>query len=441
MSEHTDTDTGSGAPTRRDYLTYGGAVVGGGLLAGCAGSGSDAPPAGADSTDTIEGTASTDGKATETGDSSYAASIEPVGEVTFDSVPDEWVVHSFSMDMGIVCGTTDGIVETVGGAGGFDLTFYRMLPDVDVPDITGMGGLRGQERALNKEYIYEVDPDVIGIDPNWLIAYSSGEAKDIEEVIDNVAPFCGSYNRRLRGDSWPNWPNGEYQYYDLHELAEYWGQVFDEPERAGAMSEFNRSMVERVQSRIPDTDTEMGLIWAGSPYGGWEGGDFQIYNPISPVEEVYGKKQYRDLRIDDAFEGIYDGQSAVITDAEAVLEADPDVIILHFGLIFNQMSASSLYDGVDAEDTSVVEYALEQYRTDPVLSELTAVRNDEIYLGTPTSSGPIMNTFNTEILAKQLYPDTFGEWPGFNDDNTYDLPEEERLFDRQRVADICNGEL
>jgi iron complex transport system substrate-binding protein len=43
------------------------------------------------------------------------------------------------------------------------------------------------------------------------------------------------------------------------------------------------------------------------------------------------------------------------------------------------------------------------------------------------------------VVAKQLYPDIFGEWPGFNDDGTYDIPEEEQLFDRQRVADIANG--
>ena len=35
-----DTDT-TGAPTRRDYVKYGGAVVGGALVAGCTGDQSD----------------------------------------------------------------------------------------------------------------------------------------------------------------------------------------------------------------------------------------------------------------------------------------------------------------------------------------------------------------------------------------------------------------
>jgi len=37
MSDN-DIDT-TGAPTRRDYVKYGGTVIGGGLLAGCAGQG------------------------------------------------------------------------------------------------------------------------------------------------------------------------------------------------------------------------------------------------------------------------------------------------------------------------------------------------------------------------------------------------------------------
>jgi hypothetical protein len=42
--------------------------------------------------------------------------------------------------------------------------------------------------------------------------------------------------------------------------------------------------------------------------------------------------------------------------------------------------------------------------------------------------------------AKQLYPDRFGEWPRYEDGDPYPtIPEDERLFDRQRVADIAAG--
>ncbi|GGN22820.1 hypothetical protein [Halarchaeum nitratireducens] len=51
--------------------------------------------------------------------------------------------------------------------------------------------------------------------------------------------------------------------------------------------------------------------------------------------------------------------------------------------------------------------------------------------------GPIVDLFSAEATAKQLYPEEFGEWPGSIDE----VPEDERLFDRQRVADVVNGEL
>ena len=53
--------------TRRAFAKYGGTVALGGLLAGCAGGGAESDPSGSDG-----------------GDESYAASISPTGEVTFE---------------------------------------------------------------------------------------------------------------------------------------------------------------------------------------------------------------------------------------------------------------------------------------------------------------------------------------------------------------------
>jgi hypothetical protein len=45
------------------------------------------------------------------------------------------------------------------------------------------------------------------------------------------------------------------------------------------------------------------------------------------------------------------------------------------------------------------------------------------------------------MTAKQLYPGRFGEWPGYENGEPYpEIPEAERLFDRQRVADVVRGE-
>ncbi|MDS0293670.1 hypothetical protein [Halogeometricum luteum] len=44
------------------------------------------------------------------------------------------------------------------------------------------------------------------------------------------------------------------------------------------------------------------------------------------------------------------------------------------------------------------------------------------------------------MTAKQVYPDRFGEWPGFEEQRVLpEIPEAERLFDRGRVAEIING--
>jgi hypothetical protein len=53
-----------------------------------------------------------------------------------------------------------------------------------------------------------------------------------------------------------------------------------------------------------------------------------------------------------------------------------------------------------------------------------------------------MNLFQLEMTAKQLYPERFGEWPDYEHGDPYpEIPAEERLFDRQRVADIVTGEV
>lgn len=107
MSNGTDDTEES---TRRDFVAYGGAVVGGGLLAGCTGS---SDPDGGDSGD-AEGTetetpadeeTTTDevteteetaaGERTETGEpTAYEACIEPVGCLTFEEAPETYAVYN-----------------------------------------------------------------------------------------------------------------------------------------------------------------------------------------------------------------------------------------------------------------------------------------------------------------------------------------------------------
>lgn len=75
----------------------------------------------------------------------------------------------------------------------------------------------------------------------------------------------------------------------------------------------------------------------------------------------------------------------------------------------------------------------------PVGSQLSAVQNERVYAQAARYQGPILNLFQLEMTAKQLYPDAFGEWPTYTERPYLEIPGEERLFDRERVASAING--
>jgi hypothetical protein len=109
-----------------------------------------------------------------------------------------------------------------------------------------------------------------------------------------------------------------------------------------------------------------------------------------------------------------------------MLEADPDVILHIFAV-------TPWYDWSTIPET---------LREDPLGRELTAVQNDRLYASGTSFQGPLTNLLQLEMTAKQLYPEQFGEWPGYEEGASYpELPEEEQLFDHQRVTDIVAGDV
>lgn len=88
--------------------------------------------------------------------------------------------------------------------------------------------------------------------------------------------------------------------------------------------------------------------------------------------------------------------------------------------------------------SDVSAYGLTQnLRDDPVASQLSAVQNDRVYVQGTRWQGPLMNLFQLEMTAKQVYPEQFGAWPAYENGDTYpEFDESERLFDHQRVAEI-----
>jgi iron complex transport system substrate-binding protein len=386
MSDETATST------RRETLKYGGAVAAGMGLAGC----SDL--------------AGQSDSQTPTGTGSYTVEMAPMGEVQFDSVPENWVSFlSTYGDMGIALGKADGLrglwdPETMPTA------FYDALPDVDVSfeDVSPISG--GGE--FDKEIFYELDADLHLLDPNWLgvLADDWGD-DDIEEITTGVAPFLGNYIRR-RGDDWH-----DYQYYSLYEAFEIVADAFDERARYEALASVHDDMQATIEETLPPSEDRpsVGLVSVNSNF---EEATFYVY----PVQDGNNHKQYRDIEMRGAFDDHVEGSYGQF-DYEQLLEVDPDAIVFQYG--FSHVS------------TEEFESRLETMREDSVGSQLSAVQNDRLYRGGSAYQGPVVNLFQTEAAARQFYPEAFGEWNGIETLQEDSLT----LFDRQRVADIINGDV
>lgn len=388
-------------PSRRDVLKYGGAVAGGGLLAGCAG------PENGDSDGTPAGT--TTETVTPTEVDSYSVTMAPMGEVTFDSVPEDWMAYfSTYGDMAIALGQLDGLQGLI-FTENWPLDFFDYLPGVDVSfeDVPQLMG----ESGIDKESFYEIGSDVHLMDPNFIsLLDDSWEEDDFEEVSTNIGPIVGNSIRR-RNEDWH-----DYEYYSLYDAFEKIAGVFRERQRYEALKEVHDSLISDIESELPPAEERptVGLLSVNSDF---EKGAFYAY----PVHDGNGHKQYRDLGMRGAFDDAIDGSYAE-WDYEQLLEIDPDALLFQYG--FSHVSTEEFERRMDA------------MRDDSVGKKLSAVQNDRLYRGGTSYQGPLINLFQTEAAAKQFYPDTFGEWNGLDTLENEDA----RLFDHQRVADIINGE-
>jgi len=403
-----------GAPTRRSYLKYGGAVVGGGLFAGCAGDSDGGPASDTAATETPAGGTATRTTAEDTG---YSVTMSPVDEVEFESVPetavtfdDVWIDHLVSLGQG------DKLVAKA-RPGQYFTDYYEQLPGVSF-DGEGLDAIWGGEE-IDKEVLYEADADVHHIDPIRSMEHLGFDEADVEEVNSNIAPFFA--NRFSRSHNAPESAT-DYQYYSLWELNGKFAQVYRVQDRTAAYKQVHDEMVAEIQGRLPPEDERptVGLVvfWASD----------EKWYPYRIDADGYGRSQYRPLGVNDAFDDsdkTYNAHYSASYDHEAMLEIDPDVLIQNFGITYPD-------SGEDSMEQSVYD-VLED---DPVAQELTAVKNDRFYPGGSPFQGPIFSLFQTEIAAKQIYPDEFGEFRGVGE-----TPEEERLFDRQRVADIVNEDI
>lgn len=385
-----------GVSTRRDCLTYGTALVGGGLLAGCSGGGGS-----------TSASTATDGTTSGT-DESYTVEMAPTGPVTFDAVPETWVPYGGDYaDMGVALGHGDGLVR-LGNASEYHTDAYDELSGV------GVDGAVLERKSLidaemSKELFYEMDADVHVIDTGMLKNWFDWSDDDVAEISEKVAPFLGNMIFR-RSDVWH-----DYRYYTLYQAFEKMAQLFDERERFEAMKSLHDEFIAGLQSRLPPAAERPNVFLT------YESTDQpETFSPYRLNDKGTSKKQWNDLGVSDALAGT--GVENLSTenrgelDYENLLEVDPDVLLVR-----------GHEDKSAAEFRDVVLGYMEEH---PVGSELTAVRNGRVYRGGYLRQGPIQNLFLTERAAKQLYPDEFG-----------DVTSDEQLFDRERVADIVKGDL
>lgn len=388
-------------PTRRDYVKYGGAVVGGGLFAGCTGDGGA-------SGITTNATASQETTTSTTTDSTYEVTMSPVGTVEFEQPPESvFTVSPHLAGMALALGHGDA-VNAIYAPAYFDGLWNRFLEPL--PGVSADWADVATSWNPDKELLYELDSDLHLNDPVYMVAMMGAwEQSDTTEIRDNIAPFFG--NMYSNGNTTtPDWVE-DYRYYGLWEMFEKVARVFQESERYDALATIHRNMVSTIEENLPPADdrpTVANVILAEKAV--------YVYNVNGPG---FYRAHTRPLGAVDALEDVPVDSSVGY---ETLIDADPDVILITDG-----MAESRDMDSV------------RQQLNDGATREISAVQNARIYpLGTRLQ-GPLMNLFQTEMAAKELYPETFGAWPDYDGGPYPEIPEGERLFDRQRVADIVIG--
>ncbi|MFA1610099.1 ABC transporter substrate-binding protein [Halobellus rubicundus] len=412
------TPDGSRRVTRRRYLAGGSALLASGLIAGCAGSDGGTDPSTDDGTDSGAGGAeSSTAEATATGegsDGSYTASLSPVGTVRFESVPENvFTMYNQYADMLVALGRGDAVnsMFVPEMAGPTMNRYYERLDGVAFE----WDGLPNPYDDFSKEFFYGLDSDLHLLDPAWAVTQDGWNRSDVGELTDNLGPFLGNFYSGTHGT--PPEPYAEgYQYYTLWELFGRVADAFGERERYERLAAVHEDLLARIRADLPPKSERPTAVRVTLGDG-----QFWTYHLNRPG---YWLADTRPLAANDAFGSeTWDGLWGSVG-YETMAEADPDVILHLWGV-------TPRYEMASVRD---------RLRSHPVGSDLTAVQNDRVYAQGMRYQGPLMNLFQIEMTAKQLYPDVFGEWPGYTDGEAYpEIPPSERLFDRSRVAEIVTG--
>ncbi|OYR51452.1 ABC transporter substrate-binding protein [Halorubrum sp. Ea8] len=411
------------ASTRRDYIRYGGRVVSGSLLAGCTSQSDDESTPESTDAETPTETATSTETEISTEDSSYSTTLAPAGEVTLNSEPEDiFTMLGHHADMVLALGRSDGMNAMF--APEYHQGLYRKLTHhFDGVSIDWEGLYNSW--PPKKENLYELDSDVHIADPAKVATADGWDNGDVQEIAENVAPWFGntlSGTNRTPPEGWKD----QYEYYTLWEIFARVAQLLGDHEQYGALASVRDSMVQKIQeNRPPENDRPTAALVLFSSTEDDKGWGYKMNHP------GYYAAHTRPMGVTDTLseafgEGYGEGGRNMAFDYELLLEADPDVL-----LVLGSMTA---YFNLDE-----IRDNLENHE---IASELTAVKEGNVYAQGARRQGPILNLFQLEMTAKQLYPEQFGEWPGYENSEPYpEIPEEEQLFDRDAVADIINGDV
>jgi len=385
-------------PTRRDYVKYGATLAAGGTLAGC----SDFVGG-----DSQQGTTTVNG-------GSYSVTMSPVGTVEFEEVPERIFTRlSHHAGMAFALGRAED-VNAVNGPEYYDATwnqFTERLPGVSVDWTDAYASWEP-----SKGQLYQLESDVHLADPAWVVQLDQWDMDDIEEVNENIAPWFGNSLSDRHQEPTSEWA-GDYEYYSLWEQFEKVAQMFQEQERYDALASIHADVMAAIESGLPPESERPSVamitaadvekqIWA-----------YRVDNPGFLTAHT------RPLGPRDPFGSAFESGSTI--DFEALLEADPDVILFLSGMQPN-VSMTDLRKTIESHS---------------VASEVTAVAEGRVFPQGARYQGPVLNLFQLEMSAKQFYPEQFGEWPTSDGGPYPEIPADEQLFDRQRVADIINGDI
>lgn len=346
-------------------------------------------------------------------DGAYTVSMAPVGEVEFDAVPEDvFVTFPQYADMAVALGHGDAVNTLFAPdmSGATMNAFYDQLEGVSFE----WAGLENPlADGLSEERLYALDSDVHFLDPSYPVKTDDDwDDSTIADVADRVGPWFGNFHSGVHSEPAAAYADS-YEYYTLWELFERVAAVFREEKRYEALATVHADLRSHIESNLPPESERptVARVTLGE-------GQFFAYHLNAPG---YWQADTRPLGARDVFADRTWSRDWGTVGYEAMLEADPDVILHLWGVT----------------PRYAIESVRERLENDAAGSRLTAVRDDRVVAGGMRYQGPIMNLFQLEMTAKQLYPERFGEWPGYESGESYPaIPADEQLFDRQRVASI-----